>query len=125
MLIILLVLSRCQIPIYSLFRLFAMHLAPAASALQLLKFRTRSLLLFERVQGPKLCLVISRLTISSRPYNPLNAFLLAPQIRLLLTTAHVYKVYLLTYSQQTRQQICIKVMTEDIATTQTRSNTFL
>jgi len=39
--------------------------------------------------------VISRLTVSSRPSNP--AFLLAPQIRLLLTIVHVYKLYLLTY----------------------------
>jgi len=39
-------------------------------------------------------IVISTLTVSSRPYNPLNAFLLAPQTR--LTTVRVYKLYLLT-----------------------------
>ena len=31
--------------------------------------------------------------ISSTPTNPLNAFLLAPQIRLLLTIVRVYKLY--------------------------------
>jgi len=38
--IILLVLSGCQTPICSLFRLFAVHLVPAAFVLQLLKFET-------------------------------------------------------------------------------------
>jgi len=42
--------------------------------------------------------IISRLTISSRPYNLLNAFILAPQIRLLLTIVRVYKLCLLTHS---------------------------
>jgi len=41
--------------------------------------------------------VISTLTISSRPSNPLNVFLLAPQIQLLLTIVLVYKLYFLTY----------------------------
>ena len=45
-LITLLVLSRCQIPICSLFRLFTLHLASAASALQLLQSGTLSLQLF-------------------------------------------------------------------------------
>ena len=31
------------------------------------------------------------------PSNPLSVFLLAPEIRLLLTIVHVYKLYLLTY----------------------------
>ena len=43
MFIILLVLSGCQIPICSLFRLLALHSAPAASALQLPKSGIRSL----------------------------------------------------------------------------------
>jgi len=40
--------------------------------------------------------VISRLTISTRPSNPLSDFLLVFEIRLLLTTMRVYKLYLLT-----------------------------
>jgi len=58
MFIILLILSGCQIPIYSLFHLFALHLAPAASALQLLKSGTLSLQLFERVFAVTLFVVI-------------------------------------------------------------------
>jgi len=42
-------------------------------------------------------LTSSVVTFASRPSSPLNAFFLAPQIWLLLTTAHVYKSYLLTY----------------------------
>jgi len=46
--------------------------------------------------------VISRLTISSRSFNPLNAFLLAPQIWLLLTTCiSVNYIYLLTVTTTT------------------------
>jgi len=56
-------------------------MAPAASALQLLKFGSLSQL-FERV-------AMSRLTISSRPSSLLNTFLLVPQIRLLLTIVRV------------------------------------
>jgi len=41
--------------------------------------------------------VTSRPTTASRPSNPLNPSLLAPQIRLLLTIVRVYKLYLLTY----------------------------
>jgi len=42
--------------------------------------------------------VISRPTISSRSSsNPLNAFLLPPQIRLLLITVRIYKLYLFTH----------------------------
>jgi len=41
--------------------------------------------------------VISRPTTARRPSNPLNPSLLAPQIRLLLTVVHVYKLYLLTF----------------------------
>jgi len=43
-----------------------------------------------------LLVISSRLTVSSRPSNPLNAFLSAPLIRLLLTTVRVYKI-ILTY----------------------------
>ena len=46
---------------------------------------------------PDTPVVTSRPTTASRPSNPLNPFLLATQIRLLLTTARVYKLYLLTY----------------------------
>ena len=38
-----------------------------------------------------------QLTVSSRPSNPINAFLLTTQIRLLLTIVRGYKLYLLTY----------------------------
>ena len=38
-----------------------------------------------------------RPTTSSRPSNPLSASSLAPQIRLCLTIARVYKLYLFTY----------------------------
>ena len=41
--------------------------------------------------------VTSRPTTASRPSCPHNPSLLAPQIRLLLTTVRVYKLYLLTY----------------------------
>jgi len=37
-------------------------------------------------------------SISSRPSNPFNSFLLAPQIRLLPVIVRVYNLYLLTYS---------------------------
>ena len=42
---------------------------------------------------------------SSRPSTPLKAFLLAPQIRLLLTIVRVYKLYLLTYYLFTHLQL--------------------
>ena len=61
-----------QIPICSLFRLFALHLAPAASALQLLKSGTHSLQLFECVPAIDIFVVISRLTISSRSGLPVR-----------------------------------------------------
>ena len=37
-----------------------------------------------------------RFTVSSKPSNPLNPFILLPQIRLLLTTLCVYELYLLS-----------------------------
>ena len=40
--------------------------------------------------APTLFIVFKRFTILSRPSNPLNAFLLAPHIRLLLTIGRVY-----------------------------------
>jgi len=61
-LIILLVLSRCQIPICCLLCLFALHLVPAASTSQLLKFGTFSLQLFECVPALTLSVVILRPT---------------------------------------------------------------
>jgi len=51
---------------------------PTASPLQLLQSGTLSLQIFIYVPASTLFIVISRLTISSRPYNPLNAFLLEP-----------------------------------------------
>jgi len=49
--------------------------------------------------APTHFVVISWLLVSSRPFksNPLSAFLLAPQIRLLLTIVRVYKLYSLAY----------------------------
>jgi len=41
---------------------------------------------------PTLFIIVSSPQDSSRPSNPINAFLLAPQIRLLLTTVRVYKL---------------------------------
>jgi len=73
------------------------HLPPAASTLQLLKSGTLSLQLFECAPAPTFFIVITRLTVSSRPSNPINAFLLTTQIRLLLTIVRGYKLYLLTY----------------------------
>jgi len=69
-----------------------LHLAPSASALQLLKSGTLSFQFFECVPVPTLFVVISRLTISSRPSSPL-----AHHIQLLLTTLRVYQLYLLTH----------------------------
>jgi len=84
MLIILFVQSGCQIPICSLLRSFALHLAPAALALHILKFGNLKLPLsgYSNVYQALTLHLILRLTISNRPSNPLNAFLLAPQIRL-------------------------------------------
>ena len=45
---------------------------------------------------PTLFIIVSRLTISSTPYNPLNAFFLVPQIQLMLTIVCIHKLYLLT-----------------------------
>jgi len=75
-------------PSCSLFRLFALHLAPAASALQLLSLElSPPALHIQCVTAPTLFVVVIslRLTISSKPFNPLSVFLLALQIRLLLT----------------------------------------
>jgi len=97
MLITLLILSGCQISICCLFHLFTLHSPLAPSALQLAKSRTLSLSQhFECVPAWTPFIIISRLTIPSRPSTPLNAFLLAPQIiRLLLTIVHVHKLYLI------------------------------
>jgi len=92
-------LSCCQIPICYLFRLSALHLAPAALALQPLKSGIRSLQLqlLECVPALTVSVATLRLATSSRPCNLLNAFLLEPQIWLLLTSMRFYKLYLLTY----------------------------
>jgi len=76
MLIILLILSGCQTPICSLFRLFALHSVAAVSALQLLKSETLSLQFFKYVPAPTLFVVISRLAICSRPSSPFNTLFL-------------------------------------------------
>ena len=111
MLNILLVLSDRPITICCLFRLSALHSAPTAAALQLLRSGTLSLFLrlFEGVLGLILFVVISRPTFSSRPPNPLGAFLLATQIRLPLTTVRVINyISLLTYLVSLRKELPIK-----------------
>ena len=77
--------------------MFVLHLAPAVSVLQLLKFGTLSLRLFECVPAMIPFAINSRATTSSWPSNLLSASSLAPQIRLWLTIVRVYKLYLLTY----------------------------
>jgi len=47
--------------------------------------------------GLTLFIVISRSIISSRPSSSLSAFLLVPQMRLLLTILRISYIYLLTY----------------------------
>jgi len=83
--------------ISSLLRLSAHHLTLAASALQPLKSGTLSLHLSVPVPVLIPTVVTSRPTTASRPSNPRNPSPLAPQIRLLLTIVHLYKLYLLTY----------------------------
>jgi len=73
-------------------------LALAASASQPLKSGIRSLYLSVPVPLLIPFVVTSRPTTASRPSNPLNRSPLAPQIRLLLTTVRIYKLYLLTYA---------------------------
>jgi len=63
------------------------------------KFGIHSLQLFECVPALTLFIATSRLITASRPSNLFNAFLLAPQIRLLLTTVRIYKLHLLTCLQ--------------------------
>ena len=82
--------------ISSLLRLSAHHLALAASALQPLKSGTLSLYLSVLVPVLIPSVVTSRPTTASMPSNPRNPSHLAPQIRLLLTTVRIYKLYLLT-----------------------------
>ena len=75
--------------------LWALHSAPAASALQLLKSGTISFQLFETCLD--IFVAISRPIISSRSPNLPSAFLLSPPIRILQTIVCVHKLYLLTY----------------------------
>ena len=87
MLIIRLVLSGCQISICSLFRLFALYLAPAASALQLLKSGTLH-------QTLQMC------TSSNTSRHHLKThYSSRPQIQHLLTTVRVCHLNLLTYDR--------------------------
>ena len=76
----------------SLFRLFALRICSFSVAAP--KIWNSSFSSSNMYQSQPV--VISRLTISTRPSNPLSAFLLAPQIRLLLTIVRVYKLHLLT-----------------------------
>jgi len=97
--IILLVPSGSQTPICYALHSFVLHLAPAVSVLQLLKFGTLSLRLFECIPAMILSTINSRPTTSSWPSNPLSASSLAPQIRLWLTIVSVFNnifTYLLT-----------------------------
>jgi len=81
-LVILLVLLDSPTLIFSPLRLSAPHLAPCSFS----------------IAAPKIWNSLPpSLRICTRPSSPLNPFLLAPQIRLLLTIVHVYKLYLLTY----------------------------
>ena len=95
--IILFVLSGSQTPICHALHSFVLHVAPAVSVLQLLKFGTLSLRFFECVPAMIPFAINSRPTTSSWPSNPLSASSLAPQIRLWLTIVRVYKLYLHTY----------------------------
>jgi len=94
--VILLVSSDSPTLIFFLLRLSAHHLALAVLALQPPKFETLSLHLSILVPVLIPSVVTSRPAIATRLSNPLNPFLLAPQIRLLLTIVCVY-IYLLTY----------------------------
>ena len=96
---ILLVPSDSPTPIFFplRLRLSAHHLALAVLALQPRKSGTVSLHLSVPVPVLIPSVVTSTLTTASRPSNPPNLFLLAPQIRLLLTTVRVYILYLFTY----------------------------
>ena len=79
----------------------ALYSAPKASALQLLKSETRSLRLFMYVSALIVFVVISRATISSTTSmhpNPVSVFLIASQLRHLVTVMRVYKfICLFTY----------------------------
>ena len=96
---ILLVPSDSPTPIFFplRLRLSAHHLALAVLALQPLKSGTVSLHLSVPVPDLIPSVVTSTLTTASRPSNPPNLFLLASQIRLLLTTVRVYILYLFIY----------------------------
>ena len=90
--------------IFSLLRLSADSLALAVSASQPLKSGTLSFYLSIHVPVLIPSVVISRPTTVSRHFNPRNPSPLAPQIRLLLTTVRVYKLYLLTYYECSRMK---------------------
>ena len=105
-LIILLVLSGSQTPIYSVLHSFALHLVPGVTALQLLKFGALSLQLFECVPVMTLSVINSKAILPAGLPTHLVLSLLAPQIRLWLIIVLIYKLYLLTYiSQRTFQNL--------------------
>jgi len=91
MFIIQCVLLNRQISICLKSHVSAIHLASAASVSQILESGTLSLQLPECVLAPTLSAITSKPIISSRPSDPLSAFLLALQIQLTIVSVHVYK----------------------------------
>ena len=84
--------------ICSLCRLFALHSAPTAAALQTITPGTLSLSPAVRgCTGADTFRRHLKTHFFQQASNPLGAFLLAPQIRHPLTTVRVYKLYFLTY----------------------------
>jgi len=79
---------------YKFFFALLLHVAKAASELQLLKPGTLSLHLSAPVPVLIPSVVTSRPTIASKPSNMLNALVLVPRVR--QTTVCIYKRYLLT-----------------------------
>ena len=106
--------------ISSLLRQSAHHLALVVAALQSLKSGTLSLHL--PVPVPVLIGLGLPSVVTSRPSrssNPLNPFLLVPQIRLLLTAVRVYKLHLLTYlSNHSTNFRCCKIACKRLTVTQ-------
>jgi len=83
--------------LFSVLLLSAHHSAPAVLAMQPTKFGSLSFHLSALVSVLIPSVVTSRPTTASRPSNPLNLSLHAPQIRPLLNMLRVYKLYLLSY----------------------------
>jgi len=102
MYIIPVVLLGCQIPICYKFYFSVLHLAPAVSASQLLQ----SGILFLYAPALRVCTsltlfaITSRPTISSKPSNPLNVFLLRFRFNFGWSLC-AFTTYVLTYLKQT------------------------